>query len=132
MIVDSVGDIVRFTLCACVKPAYDSLQLGELADHFGGKVALSQFRSAVGIGDMRLHHAEIEPLLHQPARDGADALDLVAIAAEAGFVSDLFELGEIVGEPTFLVGGPEELRVGEPRAQHAFMPGTHQAFGILG
>jgi len=39
---------------------------------------------------------------------GADAFHLISIAAQARFVGDLFKLGEIVGEPTFLVGGPRK------------------------
>ena len=41
-------------------------------------------------------------------------------------------LGRISASFDFLVGLPEEPRIGEPRAQHAFVPGTHQPLGILG
>ncbi len=36
-----------------------------------------------------------------------------------------------VGEPTFLVGGPEELGVRETSAQHPLMPGAYQPLGVL-
>ena len=124
MIVDGVGDVVGFALCAGVQTADDALQFRELANHLGGEIAFGQFGGAVSVGDVRLWNAEVEPLLHEPARDGADALDFVGVAAEAGFVSDLGELRKIVGEPTFLIGGPEELSVGEARTQDAFVAGS--------
>jgi hypothetical protein len=79
-----------------------------------------------------LEHAEIEPLFCKPAGDGADAFDFVAIAAEAGFVGNTLELREIVGEPTLLIGLPEELGVGETCAENALVPGTDDALRVAG
>ena len=131
MIVNGVGHFVRFALSAGVKAADDSLQLREFAHHFGGEVALGELGGAVSFRDVGLGHAEVEPLLGEPAGGGADALDLVAVAAQAGFVRNALKFREIVGEPTFLVRLPEELRVGKTRAEHALVPRTDQSLGVL-
>src|SRR6202011_1557762 len=82
MIVDGVGDFVGFALGARVQAADDALKLSELANHFRGKVAFGEFSGPVGLRNVRLVHAQVEPLLGEPARDGADAFDLVAITAQ--------------------------------------------------
>jgi len=51
---------------------------------------------------MGLDHAEVEPLLGEPASDGAHALDLGVVAPEAGFIGDLIELWKNVREADFL------------------------------
>ena len=71
-------------------------------------------------------------MFDQPARDVANTFDFVGVAAEAGLVGDLGELGQIVGEPTFLIGRPEKLGVGEARAKNAFVAGGDEAFGVFG
>jgi len=86
VIVDGVCDFVRFALSARVQTAHDTLKLGELANHFGSEVALGEFGGAVSFRDVGVEHAEVKPLLGEPAGDGADAFDLVAIAPEPRFV----------------------------------------------
>ena len=132
MIVDRVGYHFRFALRAGVETANDALQFGEFANHFRGEIALGKFRGAVRIGHVRLHHAEVVPLLGEPAGNGAHAFDLGVIAAEARFVGDFVELGKDVRQPNFLVGLPEEARIGKARAQDAFVPGADQSLRILG
>ncbi len=132
MIVNRIGYHFRFALRAGVETANDALQLGEFANHFRGEIALGKFRGAVRIGDVRLHHAEVVPLLGEPAGNGAHAFDLGVVAAEARFVGDLVELGKDVRQPNFLIGLPEEARIGKARAQDAFVPGADQSLGILG
>src|SRR6266478_3845769 len=51
VIVNSVGDFIGFALGTRVQTADDSLELGELANHFGGQVALGELRGAVGFRD---------------------------------------------------------------------------------
>ncbi len=131
MIVDSVGDFVRFALGARVQTADDTLKLGELANHFGGQVTLGEFSGAVGLRNVGVEHAEVEPLLGEPAGNGPDAFDLVAITAETRFVGDAFELRQIVGEPTFLIRLPEKLCVGEARAKDTFVAGADESLGVL-
>src|SRR4029077_15310983 len=75
-------------------------------------------------------HAKVEPLLGQPPGDGANAFGFIAVAAEAGFVGNALKLRQIVGEPTFLVGGPEKLSVGKARAEDTLVPGADDAPGI--
>ena len=104
----------------------------KFANHFRSEVAFGEFRGAIRFCHMSLYHAEIEPLLGKPARDGAYALNLVAITSEPRLVRDALEFRQIVGEPTFLIGLPEKLCVGKPRPQYSFMPGAHQPLGILG
>src|SRR4029077_8647083 len=81
---------------------------------------------------MGLSHAEVVPLLAKPACQRAYALNLVAVTAEAGVVGDSLELGQIVGEPTFLVGLPKKLRISEASLKHSFMTCAYQSLGILG
>ena len=131
MIVDRVGNHFRFALRAGIETANDALQFGEFANHFRGEIALGKFRGAIRIGHVRLHHAEVVPLLGEPAGDGAHAFDLGVVAAKARFVGDLVELGKDVRQAHLLVGLPEEARIGEARAQDAFVPGTDQSLGIL-
>src|SRR6266436_3098353 len=130
VVVDGVGNFHGLALGPCVEATNDSLQLGEFAHHLGGEVALGELGGAVRLGDVSLQHAKVEPLLGQPAGDGADAFDFVAVAAEAGFIGDALEFRQIVGEPTLLVGGPEELRVGKARAEDTLVSGADDAFGI--
>src|SRR6266481_36496 len=80
---------------------------------------------------MGKEHAEIEPLLGEPAADGAQALDLVPIAAEARLVGHPLQLWQIVGEPTFLICLPEELCVGEARSKNAFVAGADHSLRVL-
>src|SRR6266403_5518953 len=127
MIVDRIGNVIGFPLGAGVETANDSLQLRELADHLGGQITFGKFCGTVGVSNMSLRDAQVEPLLHQPTRNGADAFYFVSVTAEAGFVGDLGELRKIVGEPTFLVGSPEELRVGKAGTQHPFVAGADQS-----
>src|SRR5258708_27681850 len=119
---------MRFALGSRVESPDDTLKLGELSHHFGGEVALGKFGGAVGFRDMGVEHAEVEPLLGEPAGDGADALDLVTVTAEARFVGDAFELRQIVGEPTFLIRLPEKLRVREACAEDALVAGADEPF----
>ena len=114
VIVNSVGDFIGFALGTSVQTADDSLKLGEL-----------------GFRDMRVEHAQVEPLLGEPASEAADAFDFVAIAAEPRFVGDPFQLGQIVGQPTFLIRLPEKLGVGEARTKDALVAGADQPFGVL-
>ena len=131
MIVDGPGDFFRLALRARVETADDSLQFGKFAHHLRDQVALGEFRGAVGTRHVRLRDAAAEPLLGKPARERAHALDFIAIASEARFVGDRCELRQIVAQLDFLIGLPEELRIGKTRAQHALVPGAHQALGIL-
>ncbi len=131
MVIDSVGDFVRFTLRARVQTSDDSLQLGELANHFRGQIAFGEFGGAIGLRNVRQEHAEVKPLLGEPAGDGAHTLDLVPIAAEARLVGHPLQLWQIVGEPTFLIRLPEELRVGEARSKNAFVAGADQSLRVL-
>src|SRR6266852_3984640 len=80
---------------------------------------------------MGKEHAEIEPLLGEPAGDGAHTLNLVPIASEARLVGHPLQLWQIVGEPTFLIRLPEELRVGEARSKNAFVAGADQSLRVL-
>src|SRR5258708_728568 len=75
--------------------------------------------------------AEIKPLLAEPAGDITDALDFVAIAAEAGLVGDALQLGKIVGEPTFLVRLPKEAGVGKTRAENPLVPRPDNSLGVF-
>ena len=132
MIVDGVGDIGGFALRAGVEAADDALQFGEFADHFGGEIAFGEFGGAIGVGDVGFCGVQAGPMLDEPAGDVANALDFVGVAAEAGLVGDLGELGQIVGEPTFLIGCPEKLCVGEAGAENAFVTGGDEALGVFG
>ena len=78
-----------------------------------------------------MEHAQVEPLLGEPASEAADAFDFVAITAEPRFVGDPFQLGQIVGQPTFLIRLPEKLGVGEARTKDALVAGADQPFGVL-
>src|SRR5260370_31566487 len=80
---------------------------------------------------MRPENAAVEPLLRQPARDGANTLDFVAVATQTRLITYAFEFRQIVGEPTFLIRLPEELCVCKTRAQHPLMASLHQAPRIL-
>src|SRR6266849_1071816 len=130
VVVDGVGNFHGLALGSRVEAANDSLQLRKFADHLGGEVALGKFGGAVRFSDVGLEHAKVEPLLGRPAGDGANALDFVAVAAEARFIGNALELRQIVGEPTLLVGGPEELRVGKARAEDTLVSRADDAFGI--
>ena len=132
VIVDSISDIVRLALRARVKPADDSLQLGEFPNHLGGKITLGKFRRAIRFCHMGLHQAAVEPLLGKPAGNGADAFHFVAVTPQPRFVHDAFEFRQIVGQPTFLIRLPEKLRVRQTGAQHSLVAGTHQPLGIFG
>ena len=81
---------------------------------------------------MGLRDAAIEPPLREPTGYGANALDLVQVAAQTGFVGDLIEFVQIVGQPTFLVCVPEKLRVRKTRAEDALVPRANDAAGIPG
>ena len=63
VIVNRIGDVIRFALCARVESADDSLQLRKLAHHLGSQIALGKFRGAIRFRHMRLQHPAIEPLL---------------------------------------------------------------------
>ena len=63
---------------------------------------------------------------------GGTIADVVRMQAEAGLVGYLGELGEIVGEPTFLIGRPEELSVGETGAKYALVAGSDETFRVFG
>src|SRR5208282_2665373 len=130
VVVDGLSDNRRFTLGARVESTDDALEFGKFANHVGDEVALGEeggavrklglagewCGSGVGLGDFEIS----DEVTH--------ALDFEAVAAEAGFVKDGVELGDIVGEPTFdLVGGPEEASIGETRAENAFVSGAHGA-----
>src|SRR4029077_7558054 len=86
----------------------------------------------IGLRNVSLNQAKIEPLFRQPAREGADALDLVAVTTEARFVGNAFEFREVVGEPTFLVRLPKKLRVGEACLEDPLVSGTNETLGVLG
>src|SRR5437879_6300330 len=60
----------------------------------------------------------------------AHALDLIAVATETRLVSDVRQLRQIVGEPTFLIRLPKKTRVSKASAQHPLMPGSDQTFRI--
>ena len=131
MIVNRIGDVIRFALRARIKSADDSLQLGKFANHLRSQVALGKFRRAIGIRHVRLHQAAVEPLLGKPARNRAHAFHFVAVTSQPRFVRDAFEFRQIVGEPTFLIRLPKKLRIRQPRPQHSFVPGAHQPLRIL-
>ena len=131
MIVDSVSDFVGFALGACVQPPNNALKLGELPHHFGRQITLGEFRSPIGLRDVSKDHTQIEPVLREPPANGADTFHLVAVTAEPRFVCNAFQFRQIVGEPTFLVCLPKELRVGKSRAKNTLVSGTDQALGIL-
>src|SRR5690242_15449884 len=80
---------------------------------------------------MGLMYSQVEPLLGQPARDVANTLHFVTVAAQARFVGNPVEFREIVGEPTFLIGFPEELGVGKAGAKDTFVSGANDAFGVF-
>src|SRR5215470_10552300 len=130
MVIDCVSDFIGFALCTGIEPPNDALKLRELTHHFRSEVALGKFGGAVGLCDMCLKHAEIKPLLGEPAGNCADALDLVPVAAEAGFVGNALELREIVGEPTFLIRFPKETGVREAGAEHPLVAGADDSLGI--
>jgi len=81
VVVNRIGNFVRLALRARVKPAYDALQFRELTHHFRSQIALGEFGSPVGFRYVGERHPEIEPLLRQPACDGADAFDFVSVTA---------------------------------------------------
>src|SRR5579872_125510 len=76
--------------------------------------------------------AQTGPMLDQPAGNVANTLDFVGVTAKARLVGDFGELGEIVGEPTFLIGCPEKFGVSEACAKNAFMAGGDVALGVFG
>src|SRR3989441_11142184 len=106
-----IGDDRRLSLGASVQAADDTLKLGKLPDHFRGKVALGELGGTVGIGDVSLRDAQVEPLLGEPPRKRTQALDLLEVTAEARFVGDALEPGQDVAEAAFLVRLPEEAGV---------------------
>jgi len=97
------GNVIGFALRAAESATM--LQFGELAKHFGGEVTFGSLRH----GRHREKAACIMPRLnHCSSASGRrhECAHLVAVAAQAGFVGDPFEFGEIVGE-RHLVCGPE-------------------------
>src|SRR5438105_7061857 len=108
MIIDRIGNLIRLTLSARIQTADDPLEFRELAIHFRGEITLRQLGRAVRLGDAGLMHAQVKPLFREPASAIPDAFHLVPVAAKAGLVGDALQFGKIVGEPTFLVGLPEE------------------------
>src|ERR1019366_3949544 len=54
----------------------------------------------------------------------------IGVTSKTRFVSYVSELRQIVGEPTFLIGLPEESRVGKSRAQNSFVPCSNQALRV--
>ena len=85
MVVDGPGDVFGFALRACVKASDDSLQLGELANHFRNEIALREFGGAVGAGNIRVRDTRAEPLLGQPARNGTHSFDFVGDSCRGAF-----------------------------------------------
>src|SRR5881392_3358356 len=101
-----------------------------MPDECSGSIS-AFIRLTVGLRNVSLMNAEIEPLLGEPAGNVPDALDLVTIAAQAGLVGNALELGQIVGEPTFLVGLPKEAGIGEARAKHPFVACPNNPLAVL-
>ena len=117
VLLDRVGDRRRLAVVLRVVASHHALQLGELADHVGDEIGLREQRRAVGGGGVG---AELRGDL---PREEAEPVDAIRLRAELVVVDDAAQPVDARGErlPAILV--EEELRVGEPRAQHALVAG---------
>ena len=115
MRLDRIGDLFRLTVVQRVIAAHDALQLGKLADHVGGKVGLAQVGSALGSFRVCFQLARNFP------GECLDALHALELAAELVVIDDTGKPRHARFEPCLAVLVVEELRVGQPRAQHALV-----------
>ena len=136
MLFDRLGDARLLALRGRVIAAHESLQLRELADHFGRKVGLgemSRARSKFGVGaDLR----------RKLARQRLDARDPLALRAELLVKDDAVEFLEALVERLRAlvlgvrqgreIGLPEVARVGEAGAHDAAVAGRDRRAVIGG
>ncbi len=126
MVGDGVGDDFVLFLVERVIAAHHALQLGELADHAGGQIGLGEDRGA--LGEVWIGADECRDV----ARQHAHPLHPVILRAELVVEDDLAQLRHAVLEHHLAVLVPEELGVGEPRADHALIAGDDRRAAILG
>ena len=118
---DRIGDRRRSRRrCQRVIAAHDALQLRELADHAGGEIGLGQSaprgarRSASAPGRCAARS-------RRPASPSAPTLS--ATVPSLAWKTMAFSAGSRGFEPSLAVLVPEELGIGEARAQHALVAG---------
>src|ERR1700730_16264745 len=130
MIVDGPSDLLRFSLSFCIQTAYNTLEFRKFAYHLRNQIALCQLGGTVSIGNARFMNSTRKPLFGKPTGKSAHALDFIGVASELRVESDLGQFGEIVGEPTLLIGVPEKLGIREPGAQHTFVTRLDQTLSV--
>ena len=124
MILASVGDGFVLALLFRVVSAHQALQLGKLADDFGEQIRLAQPRGALRllhVGADERRKLGCEPL---------DALDALGLRAELLVKHDILELRQPVFEPRLQIGLVEELRIRQPRADHALIAGDDRLAAV--
>jgi hypothetical protein len=112
-----VSDLCALAVVQCVVSTHHTLQLGKLADHVGEQVGLRQPRRAFG-----LFHIAVQ-LLRDRARQLADPLHALELAAQLVVIDHGSEALDAVDEPGLAILIVEELRIRQPRPQHTLVAG---------
>ena len=121
MILDGVGDGFVLALGLGVVAAHQPLHFGKLADHFGREIGLAKLRRALGLGDIGADERR------EMACKRNDARDALGLGAELFVEHDVLELRQAVFQPRLEIGLVEELRIRQPRADHALVAGDDRA-----
>ena len=109
-----------------VVAAHHALQFGEFADHAGGEVRLRQPRGAGREARIGTDHGCDVP------RQPLQPRDALALRAELRVEHHLIQLRQEVFQLLLAVLVPEEARIGQPRAQHAFIARDQRGAAIGG
>ena len=104
------GDGSSFAIVQRVVTAHDTLQVGELSDHPGGKVGLAQQRSTA----CRITRCAWNSF-RQVSGQCRDPLNFLSDRSQFGMKGNRFQRLRPVGKRHATVLVPEELRIGEPQ-----------------
>ncbi len=100
------------------------MQLGKFADHLGQQIGLAELRRALGLGDIGADDRR------KMARQRNDARDALGLGAELLVEHDVLELRQPVFQPRLQIGLVEELRIRQPRADHALVAGDDRLAAV--
>ena len=114
---DRGGHGGRFAVVLGVVAAHQALQFRKLADHVRDEVGLREERRAVGLRGVGAEQ------WRERAGERPDALDTLRERAELVVMHDAGQALDAGIEPLLAILVEEELGVGKPRAQHAFVAG---------
>jgi hypothetical protein len=126
VLLDRGGDARVLALRQRVIFPHQALGLGELADHFGQEIGLGKQRRGLRLLDIGADQRR------QLGGQSGNPFNAIGLRAELLVEHDVLELRQALFELCLQIGLVEELRIREPRADHAPVAGNDRLAAVGG